>query len=123
MTSKRQQNFNQIATYIALTLISALAVIPLLWMFFTSLKPDSQIVEMPPTWMPHQFVWRNYRLAVSSESTHFPLWTRNTLIIALLAAVGTTFSSAVVAYGFARIRFPGRGALFAVMLSTMMIPP
>jgi len=122
MTSKRQQNFNQIATYIALTLISALAVIPLLWMFFTSLKPDSQIVEMPPTWMPHQFVWRNYRLAVSSESTHFPLWTRNTLIIALLAAVGTTFSSAVVAYGFARIRFPGRGALFAVMLSTMMIP-
>jgi len=91
-------------------------------MICTSLKPDWQIVQFPPRWIPEQLAWRNYKLAVSSESTHFPLWTRNTLIIAILAVIGTTFSSAVVAYGFARIRFPGRSALFTLMLSTMMIP-
>jgi multiple sugar transport system permease protein len=122
MTSQRQQTLSKAATYIALLLICCLAMIPLLWMLSTSVKSDSQIVETPPRWIPDKLVWRNYSLAMSSESTHFPLWTRNTLIIALLAVVGTTFSSSVVAYGFARIRFPGRGVLFAVMLSTMMIP-
>jgi multiple sugar transport system permease protein len=116
MTNTREKSLSHLATY------TALAMFPLLWMILTSLKPDWQIVESPPRWMPEEFAWRNYGLAISSESTHFPLWTRNTLIIAALAVIGTTFSSAVVAYGFARIRFPGRGALFALMLSTMMIP-
>jgi multiple sugar transport system permease protein len=122
MNNGRAKSLSHLATYAALIIICALAMFPLLWMVSTSLKPDSQIVESPPRWMPDEFAWRNYKLAVSSESTHFPLWTRNTLIIAALAVIGTTFSSAVVAYGFARIRFPGRGALFALMLSTMMIP-
>jgi multiple sugar transport system permease protein len=122
MNTGRAKSLSHVATYAALIVICALAMFPLLWMISTSLKPDSQIVESPPRWMPDEFAWRNYRLAISSESTHFPLWTRNTLIIAALAVIGTTFSSAVVAYGFARIRFPGRGALFALMLSTMMIP-
>jgi multiple sugar transport system permease protein len=55
-------------------------------------------------------------------TTNFLLWTRNTLIIALLGVCGTTISSAVVAYGFSKIEFRGRGVLFAIMLSTMMIP-
>lgn len=111
-----------LATYAALVVICAGALFPLLWMVSTSLKPDSQIVEYPPRWVPEKIVWGNYALAISSPSTDFALWTKNTLIIAVLAVIGTTFSSAVVAYGFARIRFPGRGALFAVMLSTMMVP-
>ena len=109
MNNGRAKSLSHLATYAALIIICALAMFPLLWMISTSLKPDSQIVESPPRWMPDEFAWRNYKLAVSSESTHFPLWTRNTLIIAALAVIGTTFSSAVVAYGFARIRFPGRG--------------
>jgi multiple sugar transport system permease protein len=122
MTGGRAKPLSRLATYAALIVICALAMFPFLWMISTSLKPDWQIVKSPPQWMPEEFAWRNYKLAVSSESTHFPLWTRNTLIIAILAVIGTTFSSAVVAYGFARIRFPGRGALFTLMLSTMMIP-
>jgi multiple sugar transport system permease protein len=122
MTAKRAKFLSRLATYAALIVICALAMFPFLWMISTSLKPDWQIVESPPRWMPAEFAWRNYSLAVSSESTHFPLWTRNTLIIATLAVLGTTFSSAVVAYGFAKIRFRGRSALFTLMLSTMMIP-
>jgi multiple sugar transport system permease protein len=122
MTGRGAKSLWHLATYAALIVICGLAMFPFLWMISTSLKPDWQIVQSPPRWMPDEFAWRNYKLAVSSESTHFPLWTRNTLIIAILAVLGTTFSSAVVAYGFARIRFPGRSALFTLMLSTMMIP-
>jgi multiple sugar transport system permease protein len=122
MTRKRGQIGFTIATYAALIVACALAVIPFVWMLSTSLKPDSQIVETPPRWMPQEIMGSNYRRAISSEYTHFPLWTRNTLIIAALAVIGTTLSSAVVAYGFAKIRFRGRGVLFAIMLSTMMIP-
>jgi multiple sugar transport system permease protein len=122
MTNRREKFWSKLMTYAALILISVMAIIPLFWMLSTSLKSDKQIVESPPRWLPDKLVWNNYRLAISSDWAHFPLWTRNTLIIAGLAVVGTTLSSAIVAYGFAKIRFRGRGALFALMLSTMMIP-
>jgi multiple sugar transport system permease protein len=128
MTGRRENFWAQTATYLALILICATAVLPFLWMICTSLKPAGEILDYPPRWfpkhvemMPHH-IPLNYALAVSSDQTNFRLWTRNTLIIAVLCVIGTTFSSALVAYGFARIRFRGRGALFAIVLSTMMIP-
>ncbi len=66
--------------------------------------------------------WGNYADVISHEQMHFPLFARNTLIIAVLCVVGMTLSSAFVAYGFAKINFRGRGVLFAIMLATMMIP-
>jgi multiple sugar transport system permease protein len=115
-------------TYAALIIVCGLAVIPFLWMVSTSLKPAHEVMEYPPRWLPTHierskgFVPDNYAQAISSDHTNFRLWTRNTLIIAFLCVVGTTLSSALAAYGFARIRFRGRGALFGLMLSTMMIP-
>ena len=64
----------------------------------------------------------NYQHVMTDENTDIPLYLRNTLWIALLGVVGTTVSSAVVAYGFARVRWRGRGVAFMVMLATMMIP-
>jgi multiple sugar transport system permease protein len=128
MSGKRENLRALIATYAALFVICSLAVIPFLWMVSTSLKPDSEVMEYPPRWLPTHIqtnksgIPTNYALAISSDHTNFRLWTRNTLIVALLSVLGTTLSSALVAYGFARIRFRGRGALFAVVLSTMMIP-
>jgi multiple sugar transport system permease protein len=91
-------------------------------MVSTSLKTDEHVSDYPPQLIPVPTQWVNYKNAVMSEKASFPLWTRNTLIIAVLAALGTTASSAIAAYGFAKIRFPGRGVLFALMLATMMIP-
>jgi multiple sugar transport system permease protein len=128
MSDKRPTFVSQSITYAALVLVCALAVTPFLWMVSTSLKPDNQVMQYPPRWLPSHvqtnghLVPTNYATAISSDHTNFRLWTRNTLIIALLSVIGTTFSSALVAYGFARIRFRGRGVLFAIMLSTMMIP-
>jgi multiple sugar transport system permease protein len=102
--------------------------LPFFWMVSTSLKtldaisPTSVEQEQSIQFIPDPVVWENYPAVVMNEKLDFPLYTRNTLIIALLAVVGNTLSSAIVAYGFARIKFKGRGALFAVMLATMMIP-
>ncbi len=62
------------------------------------------------------------RTCFTNGKATFLLWTRNTVIVEVLSVSGTIISSAIVAYGFAKIRFKGRGALFAIMLSTMMIP-
>ncbi len=97
-------------------------ILPFAWMLSTGLKTLEATEAFPPQWIPNPIVPKNFADVINSPKVDFPLYTRNTLVIALLAVLGTTFSSAVVAYGFAKIRFKGRGAMFAIMLSTMMIP-
>jgi len=95
---------------------------PFLWMLSTSLKTLENSTAFPPQIIPHPIQPQNYWTVLTHPKLDFPLFTRNTLIIAGLSVLGTTISSSLVAYGFARIRFRGRGILFAMMLSTMMIP-
>ncbi|MGB7160067.1 MAG: carbohydrate ABC transporter permease [Tepidisphaeraceae bacterium] len=97
-------------------------LLPFAWMISTSLKTNEQAMAFPPTLVPNPAVPGNYLRVLTHQKVDFPLYTRNTLIIAALTVVGTTLSSAIVAYGFAKIPFKGRSVLFAVMLSTMMIP-
>jgi multiple sugar transport system permease protein len=91
-------------------------------MLSTSLKRAEDVAHIPPIWVPQPVQWNNYATTWTNDQANFPLWTRNTLIVASLAALGMCISSAIVAYGFARIKFRGRGFLFAFMLATMMIP-
>jgi multiple sugar transport system permease protein len=107
---------------LAIMLICFGYLMPFLWMISTSLKTVDKTTSFPPQLIPHPAVPMNYWSAISSPKADFPLYTRNTLLIAALSVLGTTLSSAVVAYGFAKIRFKGRGFLFVLMLSTMMIP-
>jgi multiple sugar transport system permease protein len=107
---------------LAVVMICAGFLLPFVWMLSTSLKTVEKTVEYPPRFLPDPMVPQNYWKVITSDKVDFPLYTRNTLVVAALAVIGTTLSSAVVAYGFAKIRFKGRGGLFALMLSTMMIP-
>jgi multiple sugar transport system permease protein len=91
-------------------------------MLSTSLKTGQSATAYPPQIIPHPVRPQNYWDVLDSRTTYFLLWTRNTLIVELLTVAGVTFSSAVVAYGFAKIRFFGRDVLFLIMLGTMMIP-
>lgn len=109
-------------THLALLLACASALLPFLWMVSTSLKTAPQTMEFPPNFIPKPPQPQNYWRAITSPKMDFPLFTRNTLVIAALTVIGTVVSSSVVAYGFARIRFKGRSMLFGIMLSTMMIP-
>ena len=118
----RPRRGRAVVTHAALAVICAAAVVPFLWMLSTSLKTAEGAMANPPAIFPRSPQWHNYRDIFTRGNSDFLLWTRNTLVIAALAVTGTTASSAVVAYGFARLRFRGRRVLFGVMLSTMMVP-
>ena len=82
---------------------------------------------IPPEWIPHPVLWSNYPRAITYESKElgfipFLVYGRNTLIIAILTVSGTVFSNSLVAYAFARLKWPGRDLLFTLTLATMMIP-
>jgi multiple sugar transport system permease protein len=109
-------------THVVLIGACLLAIAPSAWMFSTSLKTADNAIKYPPQILPKPVVPGNYWEVVSTGHTNFLLWARNTMVVAVLTVAGTTLSSALVAYGFAKIPFPGRNVLFVVMLATMMIP-
>ena len=100
--------------------VAALFLIPVVWMVLSSLKPDYQIFAMPPIIFPQPPRWANYREALTYVP--FGRYTVNTAIISLFIIIGHIVSCTVVAYGFARLRAPGRDTLFVVVLATMMLP-
>ncbi len=113
----------------ALLLIASVAFLtPLVWMIATAAKPADQaasgavsLLPSPPSLAPHQ-IRENVENVWTDESVNFPIYLGNTLIVALLSVSGMVVSSAVVAYGFARVQWRGRGAFFGIVLATMMIP-
>lgn len=107
--------------YFLLIVGSIVFMIPLLWMLSTSLKGgQAQIFTFPPEWIPKQFHWQNYAEAFAL----YPWLTciKNSCIVTGLVLVGSILSCSITAFGFARLRFPGRDILFFVLLGTMMIP-
>lgn len=111
--------------WLAYGLILAVCVayaLPFVWMVSTSLKTLDQTMAQPPRWIPAPVQPGNYARVLTHEKVDFPLFIRNTLIVAVLGVLGTTLSSAVVAYGFAKVEFRGRSLLFGLMLATMMVP-
>lgn len=94
---------------------------PLLFMISTSLKGRAEIFIVPIRWIPHHFVWANYYNAMFGY-TPFYLYIWNTVKVVVGNMVGNVLSCALVAYGFARLRAPGKNALFVLVLSTMMLP-
>jgi len=93
---------------------------PFLWTVMTSLKSPREIYLFPPTLFPSTFAWGNY-VEIWTQ-VPFALFLRNSAVITISTMAGQIISAALVAYGFARFRFPGRNALFLMVLSTLMLP-
>ena len=106
--------------YLMMVALALIFAGPLLWMLSTSLKTDPQVYTVPPIWIPNPVRLINYPEALASRP--FEIYTYNTLRYALGAVAGALISNTLVAYGFARIRWPGRNIFFIICLSTMMIP-
>lgn len=107
--------------YLVLLGGSIIFIMPLLWMFSTSLKGDVGLFDLPPKWVPEPFHWENYKKAV--QSFPFLRYTMNTVLITSLSMLGAVLSSSFIAYSFAKLRWPGRNIWFIVLLGTMMLPP
>jgi multiple sugar transport system permease protein len=116
-----------VITYSLLALFSIFVLVPVAFMISTSLKTEDQLFVWPIRWIPDPIAWENYRQAFVELSRIAPgltFWRilGNTLFITILAMTAELIAVSLVAYGFARFRFPGRDALFILMLSTMMLP-
>lgn len=100
--------------------LSALWLLPAILLVATSLKDQSQLYDATNV-LPSPFQWSNY---IDVVVTRFPFATyfTNSVVVATLSVIGDVFCSALIAYGFAMMKFPGRTFLFLIMLSTMMLP-
>lgn len=100
--------------------IAFVSLVPLIYMISTSLKDYGKEFTFPIEWIPDPIVWSNYATALD----RVPVLTffTNTMIVTVSTLVGGLLTASLVAYGFARMRFPGRDFLFMLMLSGMMLP-
>jgi multiple sugar transport system permease protein len=106
--------------YFLLTGGALIMVMPFIWMVFTSLKTPEQVFIWPPKMFPTELHWENFKTVLSR--INFTRYTLNTLKIALIVTASQLFTCSLSGYAFARLRFPGREALFIAYLATMMIP-
>lgn len=125
---RRGRFWKGVGTHLLLGVISVSFALPLIWMAATSLKPEQQAADGRMNLLPTpasdtlKFASENYKTVLSDPTVNFPLYMRNTIIVATLSMVGMVFSSAVVAYGLSRVKWRGRGPVLALVLGTMMIP-
>ena len=119
---KRQRTWVDVITYFLLALGAAIVLVPFWWMVKSSLTAETRLFEFPAPFIPNPVVWKNYIEAWNALPVSFTRFTMNTIFITVLAMSAEIFTCSLVAYGFARFRFPGRNFLFILMLSTMMLP-
>jgi len=105
--------------YAGLLIGAAAALFPFVWMILTSLKSYSEATI--GTFWPRVWLWSNYPQAWDAMK-FFPRYLENSVFIALATVLGVLVTSSLAGYAFARMRFPGRDALFVLVLFTMMVP-
>jgi multiple sugar transport system permease protein len=115
---RKPLDLGRTGAFLILGLMSILFIVPFLWMLSTSLKDFDDLAGN--NWIPAKITWDNYVKAFSFGM--WGNWAINTIIITALSLIGTVLSTSLVAYAFARLRWPGRDLVFALVLGTMMIP-
>jgi multiple sugar transport system permease protein len=117
---REQRRVTQALAYFVILLGAVVMLLPFLWMISTSLKSRGSVFETPPQFIPRDPTLENYE-RVWSEA-ELPRGFFNSSTIAIISTVGEVFASTLAGFAFARMRFPGRNALFGIILGTMMIP-
>ena len=103
-----------------LIVLSLIFIVPFIWMTLSSLKVPAELFVVPMQWFPKQPQWHNYVRIF----TEFPFLQdfRNTMVLVVLNVIGAVLSNTLIAYGFAKIEWKGREALFYVVLATLILP-
>ena len=117
---RRRFELTNVLTYVILIVGALIMASPFIWMLTSSFKPEAEILVYPPKAAPSHFTLENYQYII--DQTRFLRFIRNSLIVVSFTITGHVLSGSLVAYGFARFRFPGRDKLFMVLLGTLMIP-
>ncbi len=106
--------------YLLLIFVAGFFLLPWVWMISTSLKNPEELAVYPIIWIPDPIRWDNYLEAF--RRAEFPRFLLNTMLVTIPSVIGSLLSNALVAYGFARIRWPGRDLVFSMVLATLILP-
>ena len=116
----RRKPRNPAVIYLVLIVLAGLFLGPFVWLVLAALKTKAEWVALPTHILPNHPQWSNFVDALTT--INLPAYAANSLFLSSLYAVLVTLASAVVGFGFARLRGPGKHSLFVVVLSTMMLP-
>ncbi|QKS70290.1 carbohydrate ABC transporter permease [Paenalkalicoccus suaedae] len=112
-------NVSKLMITLFMIVVGIVFLLPFIWMISASLKPESEVFTYPIKWIPDVWRWENYATVWSRD---FPLYYWNSIKVTVITTVISTTVSAMAAYGFSKLEFRGRNALFIVVLATFMIP-
>jgi multiple sugar transport system permease protein len=118
----KRKTVNTVIWLVVMLILTAVILYPLVWLLFATFKPSSEFGQNPGL-IPESPTIDNY-IKVVEGIGGIPLWRffANSLLLAVLAVIGTVFSSSLAAYAFARIKFRGVGLLFSAMIGTLLLP-
>ena len=106
--------------YVVLIVAAAAMLTPFFWMVMSSLKDANSVFSVPVKWLPEVFVWQNY-VDIWTRSD-IGVWIRNSLVLSVAVTALQVLTGSFAAYGFSRITFPGRNALFLLYVGTIAVP-
>ena len=110
----------RIGLHALLLTVGLLFMLPFIWSISTSLKPFGDLFEVRPSLIPSEVRWENYRDVF--DSAPFGRFYLNTVVVTLARTVGQVVIASLAAFAFSQLRFPGRDALFLVLLAGLMVP-
>ncbi|MEU4240032.1 carbohydrate ABC transporter permease [Actinoplanes sp. NPDC026619] len=117
---RRGKKINRLLGYGALIVAAAAILVPFYWMLMSSLKANNDVYTIPVKWLPDPVVWHNY-VAIWQKSD-MTTWLKNTLILSVAVTLLQVLTGSFAAYGFAKVRFPGRNVLFLAYIGTLAVP-
>lgn len=117
----RRVDFGAVLSVLLLAFGAIGILLPFLWMFATSLRSQAHAYDLPPSFLPTEFVWENYAKAIFGD-VPLLLNLANSAAIAIAVTLVQILIAPLAGYAFARFRFPGRDAIFVVLLTGLMVP-
>jgi multiple sugar transport system permease protein len=114
--------------YVILIILALADLFPLLWIGLSSLKNQGEIFKYPPTFLPQKLTWNNYQEALAllprgqRPLSEIPVGLQNSIVISVVSTVAILLVGSLAGYAFARVRFPGRDAMFFILLCLRILP-
>jgi len=120
VSAKIKKKLNVLGTEVILFVSALLIIFPFFWMISTSLKATPEIMKIPVTILPEHYDFTNYKSLLSDSK--FLRYFYNSIVVAVVGTIISTFDSLIAGFVFAKFRFPAKKFMFFLILATLMIP-
>lgn len=110
----------QIALYVLLAAVALAILLPFIWMLISSVKDDRDVFTVPIQWIPEEFEWDNFTTIWTRVP--FAAYLGNSFFLSVVITFLQVLTGSFAAYGFAKMRFPGRDLLFTGYIATIAVP-